>query len=135
MSLNAAPFQTFSSNPTARLLSLRSPINPLPTLYGVPMFLAPYVQFGSQNQNTDPAWVVGKLWDCALVTDYVSIGAGLSGRDFLAIGSSDGSNNQSFVTFLMDAGTHGVYADIGQSARCAAASGNPGDSSLGNTAR
>ncbi len=134
MSLDAPPFQTNSSNPTARLLTLRSPINPLPTLYGVPLFLCPYVQFGQHDQNTDPAWVVGKLWDCALVTDYVATAAGLDNRDFLVIGGSDGSSNQSFVTFMMDAGTTGHYPNIGQSARCASADGNPGDSALGNGA-
>jgi hypothetical protein len=135
MSLDAPPFQHVDKNPAARALGYQSLSNPLLTVYGVPMFYGPYVQFGSGDANTDPAWVVGKLWDCAIVTDYVAAGAGLDGEDFLAIGGSDGSGPQTVGTFLMDAGTTGHYPAIGQSARCASAppgSGNPGE--FGNSA-
>jgi hypothetical protein len=133
MSLDAAPFQNFSSNPMARVITLRSPIYAITTVYDVPLFLCPYVQFGSHDQNTDPAWVVGKLWDCALVTDYVAVGANLDGKDFGALGHSDGSGNKSMVTLLMDEGTTGVYAPLGQSARCASAAGTPGSGAYENT--
>jgi hypothetical protein len=135
MSLDAPPFQRVDKNPAARALGYQSLSLPLLTVYGVPMFYGPYVQFGSGSTNTDPAWVVGKLWDCAIVTDYVATGAGLDGKDFLAIGGSDGSGPQVVGTFLMDAGTTGVYAALGQSARCASAPGNPGTVAYFNTAR
>lgn len=133
MALDDNAFDTFSSNPTARLLSLRAPLFPLYTIFGVPIFLCPYVMFGSRPTNSDHAWVVGKLWDCALVTDYVAEGADLDGKDFLAIGHSDGSGAKTFVTFMMDAGTVGIYPRIAQSARCAASAGNPGHEAYENT--
>jgi hypothetical protein len=134
MSLDAPPFQHVDKNPAARALCYQSLSNPLLTVYGVPMFYGPYVQFGSDPTNSDPAWVVGKLWDCAIVTDFVAIGAGLDHKDFLAIGSSSGAGAQTVGSFLMASGTSGVYPEIGQSSRCAAASGqgNPGE--FGNSA-
>jgi hypothetical protein len=135
VALNSLPFSTFAFNPTARALSLRSPTKPLNTLYSVPIYVGAYVQFGDTNSNTGPAWVVGKIWDCAIVSDFVSEGASLDGRDFLAIGFSDGSDRQTYCTFMMDGASFGEYPPIGQSARCASAPGNPGSSNLGNTAR
>jgi hypothetical protein len=135
MSLHDDPFQRFDKNPYARALCYQTLSLPLLTFYGVPMYYGPYVQFGSQPTNSDPAWVVGKLWDCAIVTDYVAVGAELDDRDFLAIGGSDGSGPQTVGTFMMDAGTSGNYPKIGQSARCASAAGSGNSGALGNTAR
>ncbi len=105
MCLDASPFQTNGFNPSARLLAYRSPGQPLLTPQSVFFHYGAYVQFGSGHLNTDPAWVVGKLWDVCLVTGYIGESAVIDGRSFLAMGGSDGTNEKYTVcTVMMAAG-------------------------------
>lgn len=105
MCLDSTPFTTSSFNPSARLLSYRSPTTRLLTPHGIPINIGAYVQFGSTTGNASPAWVVGKLWDCALISDYVATGAVIDDKQFMVLGGSDGSDGQSLVTLLMCSGT------------------------------
>ena len=56
------------------------------------------------NTITSDGWIDGKLFDCALVSDYVATGAIIDDRKFLAIGSVDGSGHTTKCTFLMACG-------------------------------
>jgi len=105
MCLDAAPFVTNGFNPSARLLAYRSPDQALFTSQAVMFHYGVYVQFGQQTGNTSPAWVVGKLWDVCLATDYIGESAVIDGRNFLAMGGSDGTTpGYTVCTVLMAAG-------------------------------
>lgn len=101
MCLDAVPFQTVGFNPSARLLAYRSPNQPLLSPQASMFHYGAYVQFGSAASNADPAWVVGKLWDVCIVTDYVASDAIIDGRQFLAFGGSDGSAGTYTVCTVM----------------------------------
>ncbi len=136
MALDDVPFQTSGFNPSARLLALRSPVFQLYTAYGIPLYIGAYVQYGAAGAETDPAWVVGKLWDCALVTTFVGgDGVVLGDRQFLMIGYGNGVNAQTVVSFLMECGNppHAGFLPVGQSEACASAPGSPGETSYENS--
>jgi hypothetical protein len=101
MCLDGPLFQTYGFNPSARLVAYRSPTNPLLGPNGVMFHYGAYVQFGSMPTNTDPAWVVGKLWDVCIVTDFVDTDAIIDGKGFLTMGYSDGSGNFTVCTVMM----------------------------------
>jgi hypothetical protein len=131
-SLDDVPFLSNGINPGARVLALRSPVFALHTVYGVPIFMGAYVQFGSNDQETDPAWVVGKLWDCAVVSDFVATGALLEGFPYLTLGYGDNTDSKTVCSFLMASG--GVsLSPVGQSVACATGTGSPGSDAYENT--
>ncbi len=103
MCLDGSPFTTYGFNPSARLLAMRSPTYALLSPQAQPMHYGAYVQFGSAPTNTDPAWVVGKLWDIAIVTDFISDSAIIDGRQFLTMGYSDGTHGYTVCTVMMAA--------------------------------
>ncbi len=108
MCLDGAPFTRSGWNASARLLAYRSPsTDGLLTPSDVPITIGCYVMFG--NTITSDGWIVGKLFDCALVSDYVATGAIIDDRKFLAIGSvSDAAMTK--CTFLMACGEE--FADV-----------------------
>src|SRR6185369_17123751 len=74
MCLDGAPFTRSGFNGSARLLTYRSPsTSGLLTPSDVPITIGCYVMFGTSI--TSDGWIVGKLFDCALVSDYVDVGA------------------------------------------------------------
>ncbi len=101
MCLDGPLFTTYGFNPSARLVAYRSPTNPLLSPNGVMFHYGAYCQFGSMPTNTDPAWVVGKLWDVAIVTDFVDTDAIIDGKGFLTMGYSDGSGGFTLCTVMM----------------------------------
>ncbi len=101
MCLDGSLFSAYGFNPSARLVAYRSPTNPLLGPNGVMFHYGAYVQFGSMPANTDPAWVVGKLWDVAIVTDFVDTDAIIDGKGFLTMGYSDGSGDFTVCTVMM----------------------------------
>ncbi len=105
MCLDGTPFQTYGFNPSARLLCYRQPGFALPGPHGLPFHYGAYVQFGAATGNSSPAWVVGKLWDVAIVTDFVSDNATIDGREFITMGYSDGSNHYTVCSVMMAAET------------------------------
>jgi hypothetical protein len=102
MCLDGAPFTSYGFNASARLLAYRSPGPPLLTPKNVPITIGCYVMFGSSM--TSNGWIVGKLWDCALVSDFVDTGAIINDRKFLVLGGSDGSGGLTQCTLLMACG-------------------------------
>jgi len=83
-------------------VAYRSPGPPLLTPKNVPITIGCYVMFGSSM--TSNGWIVGKLWDCALVSDFVDTGAIINDRKFLVLGGSDGSGGLTQCTLLMACG-------------------------------
>jgi len=129
-------FQTDGFNPMPRVLAYRSPTLPLQTIYSVPIYGCAYVQFGNLGEETDHAFVVGKLWDCAVVSDFIGLdGCVLDAKQFLVLGYGGGTDGQTVTTFLMACGLPGRSSlpPIGQSSRCASAPGNPGEGAFGNS--
>jgi hypothetical protein len=108
MCLDGSPFTAGGYSPCARLLAYRSPGPPLRTPKNVPLTTGCYVMFGSSVASI--GWVVGKLWDCALVSDTLTAGAIIDGRKFLVLGGSDGSGGLTQCTLLMACGEE--YTDI-----------------------
>lgn len=103
MSLDAVPFQTFGFNPSARALAYRSPSHALLAPQGTMFHYGAYVQFGSTTGNSSPAWVVGKLWDVAIVTDFIASDAVIDGRPFLTMGY-DASAGYTVCSTMMASG-------------------------------
>lgn len=103
-SLDGPPYTNNANNPWPRLLALRSPGPALLTPAGVPLTLGAYVMFGPSPADGSPAYVVGKLWDCALVSDALDAGAIIDSKQFLTLGYSDGSNNTTRCTLMMASG-------------------------------
>ncbi len=104
MCLDGSIFRQHGFNASARLLAYRSPIFPLLTPQAVPFHYGAYVQFGQLPSDADPAWVVGKVWDVALVTDFVDEEAIIDGRQFLTMGfSSDPGAGYTVCTVMMAA--------------------------------
>lgn len=101
MCLDGSPFQTSGFNPSARLLAYRSPTFPLLSPANAMFHYGAYVQFGQTTGNTSPAWVIGKLWDCCIVTDFIASDAIIDGRQFLTMGYSDGTNGYTVCTTMM----------------------------------
>src|SRR5205085_10557969 len=90
--------------PYARLLTYRNPGVPLYTPAGAPIIIGPYVMFGSEGVDGKPAFVVGKLWDCALVSDVVNGTAMIDGKHFTALGGPEGSSSRTPCTLMMEVG-------------------------------
>ena len=135
-SLGDGLFQTDGFNPMPRVLAYRSPTYALQTIYSVPIYGCAYVQFGNLGEATDHAFVIGKLWDCAVVSDFIGLdGCVLDGKQFLVLGYGGGTDGQTVTTFLMACGLPGRSSlpPIGQSSRCASAPGNPGEGAFGNS--
>lgn len=103
MCLDGTPFTASRFNASARLLAYRSPTYPLLTPHNVPIEIGAYVQFG--DTISSDGWVVGKLWDCALVSDHVATGAIIQGKQFLTLGYSNGASGYTVCTLLMASGT------------------------------
>lgn len=82
-----------------RLLALRAPGPPLFTPAGKPVIIAAYVMFGTGPLSG--ASVVGKLWDCAVVSDVITHGATIDGQPFVTVSSQDGASGQTASSLLM----------------------------------
>jgi hypothetical protein len=101
MCLDGTPWQSTGFSPQARLLAYRSPSQALLSPQALMFHYGAYVQFGSTTGNTSPAWVVGKLWDVAIVTDFIASDAIMDGHGFLTMGYSDGSAGYTVCTVMM----------------------------------
>ncbi len=134
--LDDVPVTSGGLRPHPRALAYRSTTFALQSVYGIPIYMGAYVQFGSGDQDSDPAWVVGKLWDCAVLSDFVGgNGVVMDGKQFMMIGYGGGTDHNTITSFLMACGipAQAGYPVVGQSSACMSAPGNPGSSSQGNT--
>lgn len=87
--LDGAP-QAYSGNAYPRMLAVRSPgTTPLKAPSGSTLISNAWVMFG-RNASDEPA-VVGRLWDCAMVSDVVNGGTVIAGKRYLTVASQDGS--------------------------------------------
>lgn len=102
--LDSSPFTNYGSNPFPRSLALQSPGPPLLSPAGAPVILGAYAMFGQERTEGAPAWVVGKLWDCAIVSDVITEASSIDSKHFLTLGYSEGENNYPCCTFMMCAG-------------------------------
>lgn len=92
-----ATFSTSGGYP--RLLALRSPGSSLLTSANRPIITGAYVMFGYNSSSS--AWVVGRLWDCATVSDILLDGAIIDGQPFTTISFQDGSNGKTRGSLMM----------------------------------
>lgn len=97
--LDGPPVIFANSGGWPRLLCYRAPGPPLLTPVGKPIVIAAYVMFG--NGTGSGAEVIGKLWDCAVVTDEALLGGMVNGQRFATVSSMPGGSGQTASALLM----------------------------------
>ncbi len=104
VSLDAAPITAADNRRNPQVLSLRAEVFPSVTLNGQPLITAAYAMMSGTHAG-EPT-VVGKLWDCMVLTSPMQIGATLQtfGREYVCIASQpvSGGNTPSSLLFCID---------------------------------
>lgn len=95
--LDSNPSTFSSAGPFPRALALRSPGPALDTPDDMPIVYPAWVMFGAGP--TGHAYVVGQLWDCLIVNDFVP-GMTFQGKKFKMIASTDGSGATTKSTLM-----------------------------------
>lgn len=117
MSLDGNPFVGAGQNPWGRVLSFFSPNEPLYTPFTdislSPLILGTYVMFGESASESAPSFVVGKLWDCALVSEFIDTEINIDDKHFLTLGHNILANRagQSVCSLVMYDGTAATGPD------------------------
>lgn len=97
--LDGLPATYSTSGGYPRLLALRSTGVSLLTSAGKPIITGAYVMFGYNSSSG--AWIVGKLWGCAAVSDILLDGAIIDGHPFTTISFQDGNGGKTRGSLMM----------------------------------
>ena len=97
--LDSGPNTYSNTGGWPRILALRSPGPALHTPANKPVITAAYVCFGQGPSST--AYVIGKLWDCAVVSDLIAAGATINGQPFITVSSQNGASGATASSLVM----------------------------------
>lgn len=99
--LDSGPSTFGNPGPFPRLLALRSPGPALQTPDGMPIVFPAWIMFGVGPSG--PAYVVGQLWDCLIVNDFVPA-MSFQGLNYKMIAATDGSAGTTKSTLMFCVG-------------------------------
>lgn len=132
ISLDAAPITLADTLRGPGVLSLRVGGLPAFTLNGQPLLTAAYAMMAPSYSGTPG--IVGKLWDCAVLTNTLEIGGTFEngGRTYICIAAQDGTNtntNSSLLFCMNDNGQPNAGANGSGGGTGTGGSGSGGGSS------